>query len=949
MVSMGAVKRLPCRAACWSGASRRAWSHMRIVGCAAPDRRLPAATDRRTPAQACMRQEFFPPRCVQHDMIRLHTTMRRRQVTLASAIVIAAGLLSGIKAQPGVTVAITSPANGARVSGTITVRGTSSGASSVTLAIDNGQPQPANGTAQWSVVIEEGALTAGAHRLTARAMGTGGAQAEASINITYASPGGPAVTRTFEYASSVDGVRMAGQLFVPENFDPAREGPVPLVIHLHGAGGFGTLQQSSSELARRRWIGIAPDGRRWGLAQKGCPWQTSAGYVDNPDPDVGPGEQDIFDAIRWAQANYPIDPDRIYLFGFSMGGRGTYAIGLKNPDFFAAMAPMGPASDSYEIFVRRPEPAACKEGMAGGKPGDSPRVDTMYAITSGRFLIENAYNIPLFHAHGTADSVTNNVESSGIFLHGFHMTLNNGWHGCHGQTNLCFGHTPTLSELKKRHPEGYDWAHMFTPVSHITDPKWISGTPVAAGDEGVEDPRNPGRLLGIMDFFARRKRVHSPDSILYKTYTDKHQNAFWAKLEISTPWENKPGAIRVRRDHTGNSLAMELSRAARVTIDLDRARLAVDRPLVIEIDKLIESTYDPALTMKEAEILAPALTLTGGFSGVTGLQVTVNGTPLTGSAVVIGPNSLSIGPLTVTGKLAVLIQGQVALGQPRPVVSSVVNAASGGPVVAPGSIATIHGSGLATATVHAPFPSLPVSLAGTRVLMGGTPAQLFVVSANLITFVVPASGGTLVVSRAGADSTPVAVQTAPHAPGIFTLDATPGGPAAATHADGLVVSPDKPARSGQTIRLYLTGLGSQQQILPELRVGNAPAQFTYSGPAPGIPGLDQIDFVVPEAVPPGPAVPLTVSVSSAVSNAATLAIAAQTPGSQAQGGLLYFATYHERSNTAAAGNPYIFGALHTFYWANPSANPRTRHSRRTRQPDTATSRFQRNQQTALLP
>lgn len=368
---------------------------------------------------------------------------------------------------------------------------------------------------------------------------------------------------------------MGAQLFLPDGFDAAKEGPVPLVVHLHGGGGRGTLRQSESELARRRWIGIAPDGREWRLAGKGCEWETSAAYVDSPDPDVGPGEQDILDAIRWVQANYPIDPDRVYLFGFSMGGRGTWGIGLRNPDLFAAIAPMAPASDMFEIFVRRPEPTACKEGMVGGPPGVSPRVDTMYHITSGRFLLENAFKLPVFHAHGLLDTVANNVPSSGIFLHGLHMTLDNGWAGCH-VLSFCFGHTPTLSDLHARHPDGYDWAYMFTQVQHTADPKWIRGTPVFPDDQGVEDAQAPGRLLGIMDFFDRHRRGSSPDTVVYKTYTDTHQRAYWVNLAITSPGRRYLGDTRSARS-TGQQRGTRAF-PCRACDDRSGSRATVGRP-----------------------------------------------------------------------------------------------------------------------------------------------------------------------------------------------------------------------------------------------------------------------------------------------------------------------------------------------------------------------------------
>jgi len=55
----------------------------------------------------------------------------------------------------------------------------------------------------------------------------------------------------------------------------------------------------------------------------------------------------------------------------------------------------------------------------------------MYFQTSARFLIENAMNLPVHHSHGTSD--------------------------------LCFGHTPTLSELAARFPE------LNCPLPQLTD------------------------------------------------------------------------------------------------------------------------------------------------------------------------------------------------------------------------------------------------------------------------------------------------------------------------------------------------------------------------------------------------------------------------------------------------------------------------------------------------
>ena len=60
----------------------------------------------------------------------------------------------------------------------------------------------------------------------------------------------------------------------------------------------------------------------------------------------GIGEQDVFECIEFAKQIFNIEPDRIYLCGFSMGGAGTYELGLKHPDIWAACVPVcGPMSN----------------------------------------------------------------------------------------------------------------------------------------------------------------------------------------------------------------------------------------------------------------------------------------------------------------------------------------------------------------------------------------------------------------------------------------------------------------------------------------------------------------------------------------------------------------------------------------------------------------------------
>jgi len=595
-----------------------------------------------------------------------HTITARARTSLSDP---APGLQTNtVNVQNAVSVAFTFPLDGATLNSelTQTITGTSANATNVTVQFNNGPIEPVSGVASWNYVLEPGHIPVGTNTFTARANGTNGSATNV-ITVILQNTNPP--TGTFSYTSSVDGVTMTGFVQVGTGYNPAQ--PTPLVIYLHGGGGNGSLNSGLvAQLNARGWIGIGPDGRLWNLFNQGCVWETSAAYVDSPDPDVGPGERDILDAIEWAKANYNIDPGRIYLTGFSMGGRGTYQIGLRNPDRFAAIAPMAPASDMYEIFVRRPEPPECKEGMVGGQPGTNLVVDTFYTITSGRFLIENAFNLPVRHNHGTTDGIARNIPGSGTYLHGYHMLTDTNWNGCFFftnsfVTNFCFGHTPTLSELRARHTNGYDWTYIFTDGAHSIDPKWFTNTPVGTAGtvEGTTDPLNPAQYLGMFEFFERRTLVTNPATVVYKTYTDAHRRAYWAEIEITTPWQDVPGAIRATRHSESNRIDAELVRVNKATFDLARAglRLAPGTNLVVTLQSLVERVFDPALAAP-GETLAPTIVLKGDFTTAASVTALRDGVALPAAAVTFNSTSITVGPLaSVTTTTTLELQAGIAV------------------------------------------------------------------------------------------------------------------------------------------------------------------------------------------------------------------------------------------------------------------------------------------------
>lgn len=140
------------------------------------------------------------------------------------------------------------------------------------------------------------------------------------------------------YTFPATGEQIPYALFVPESYDP--EAPAPLIVSLHGLGrtydwlmGYeGFLDQAEAG----GHIVVTP----LGYIRRG--WYGSRTLTDNP-ADGERSEQDVMNVMNRVLDEFNVDSDRIYLWGHSMGGAGTYHIAIQNPDLFAGLAVAAPA------------------------------------------------------------------------------------------------------------------------------------------------------------------------------------------------------------------------------------------------------------------------------------------------------------------------------------------------------------------------------------------------------------------------------------------------------------------------------------------------------------------------------------------------------------------------------------------------------------------------------
>lgn len=135
----------------------------------------------------------------------MHTAARYRLRVLSIAFVSAIIVLSGapsataggkvgagrVRDVVAPVVAITSPASGASLSGTVTVYGTASDntrVGKVEVWLDAGGPVLASGTATWSAALDLGAVAPGAHAITARATDSSKNSSTSTISVTVSTP-----------------------------------------------------------------------------------------------------------------------------------------------------------------------------------------------------------------------------------------------------------------------------------------------------------------------------------------------------------------------------------------------------------------------------------------------------------------------------------------------------------------------------------------------------------------------------------------------------------------------------------------------------------------------------------------------------------------------------------------------------------------------------------------
>ena len=191
-----------------------------------------------------------------------------------------------------------------------------------------------------------------------------------------------------------------------------------------------------------------------------------------------------------------------------------------------------------------------------------------------------------------------------------------------------------------------------------------------------------------------------------------------------------------------------------------------------------------------------------------------------------------------------------------------------GAPISPGEFITLYGTGLAPESLATSAPTT-AGLAGVRVFINNRLAPVSYVSGTQINALVPygtvEATATITIDNNRTMSNAIVVPVAATAPGVFSLNQNGVGEGVILHADFSVVDASNPARLGETVSIFLTGLGAVSPPVADGAAGGSNpssttvtqvdviidghlAPVSFAGLAPGIPGVYQLKVKIPSTL-----------------------------------------------------------------------------------------------------
>jgi predicted peptidase len=221
--------------------------------------------------------------------------------------------------------------------------------------------------------------------------------------------------RSYHFAEA--GQEMPYRLYVPQSYDA--EVGAPLVVALHGFGGdqdtffravpdlpalceeYGFILVAPLGLSADGWYGAPLDVPGNAPRSSGRPTPPPVRTPEEEERYRALSEADVMNVLGIVREEYNIEPNRIYLMGHSMGGFGTWWLGQKYAELWAAIGPMSGVLPDVDYRLPRLRNVAVHVSIGGEETAawveaSRAQVETMKAMG---FTV--AYYEPEGASHGS--------------------------------------------------------------------------------------------------------------------------------------------------------------------------------------------------------------------------------------------------------------------------------------------------------------------------------------------------------------------------------------------------------------------------------------------------------------------------------------------------------------------------------------------------------------------
>ena len=302
------------------------------------------------------------------------------------------------------------------------------------------------------------------------------------------------------YRSRIDGSVQPYSVWVPARYDPESPGRLDVILH----GRNSRLNEVSFLAAAERERADGPDHlvlEVFGRTNNAYRWS---------------GEEDVFEALDAVRRHYAFDERRVVLRGFSMGGAGTWHLGLHHPGRWAAIEAGAGFTDTL-VYADK--------SLPGGLKGPWQR--KALHIYDAVDYAENAWNVPTVGYGGEIDA---QLQASVNIREALAEA---------GAAFLPDGLNWATSSLKAVFLVGPETPHRFHPASKARSEAFLA----KAAEQGRPDP----------------------DRIRFVTYTTKYPHCFWATADgLEAHYER--AEIRARRDPGRTQLEATTANISRLVL-----------------------------------------------------------------------------------------------------------------------------------------------------------------------------------------------------------------------------------------------------------------------------------------------------------------------------------------------------------------------------------------------